>query len=65
MKKRLHFSRLRVRNLRTRPMHWWETAAEFTPPEHLAEMASPYDPLGSYTGVPMDGGEPVQDADDI
>ena len=24
-----------------------------------------YDPLGSYTGVPADGGEPVQDADDL
>lgn len=23
------------------------------------------DPLGSYTGVPEDGGKPVQDGDDI
>lgn len=23
------------------------------------------DPQGSYTGVPCDGGEPVQDADDL
>ena len=23
------------------------------------------DPLGSYTGVPMDGGKPVQDVDDL
>ncbi len=23
------------------------------------------DPLGSYTGVPVDGGQPVQDADDL
>ena len=23
------------------------------------------DPLGSYTGRPADGGEPVQDADDL
>ena len=23
------------------------------------------DPLGSYTGVPMDGGMPTQDADDL
>lgn len=23
------------------------------------------DPNGSYTGVPMDGGKPVQDADDL
>lgn len=27
--------------------------------------ASPTDPLGSYTGVPADGGVPVQDADDL
>lgn len=23
------------------------------------------DPLGSYTGVPADGGKPVQDVDDL
>lgn len=23
------------------------------------------DPLGSYTGIPDDGGKPVQDADDL
>lgn len=23
------------------------------------------DPLGSYTGNPIDGGQPVQDADDL
>ena len=23
------------------------------------------DPLGSYTGVPVDGGAPTQDADDL
>lgn len=23
------------------------------------------DPQGSYTGIPADGGEPVQDADDL
>ncbi len=23
------------------------------------------DPLGSYTGVPVDGGKPTQDADDL
>lgn len=28
-------------------------------------MGSPTDPLGSYTGVPADGGVPVQDADDL
>lgn len=24
-----------------------------------------YDPNGSYTGTPIDGGKPVQDADDL
>lgn len=28
-------------------------------------QGSPTDPLGSYTGLPADGGEPVQDADDL
>lgn len=23
------------------------------------------DPLGSYTGIPIDGGQPVQDVDDL
>lgn len=27
--------------------------------------ASEQDPLGSYTGRPLDGGLPVQDADDL
>lgn len=26
---------------------------------------SPYDVWGSYTGTPMDGEQPVQDADDL
>lgn len=26
---------------------------------------SKFDPNGSYTGVPIDGEEPVQDADDL
>jgi len=29
------------------------------------EADSPYDVLGSYTGTPVDSGEPVQDADDL
>ena len=30
------------------------------------EMYAPKnDPLGSYTGNPVDGGSPVQDADDL
>ncbi|MDR0530495.1 MAG: hypothetical protein LBG83_00280 [Oscillospiraceae bacterium] len=40
---------------------WWETAAEFAPPQENAQ----YDPLGSYTGRSPDGGEPEQDADDL
>ena len=48
-----------------RRKRWWETAAEFSAMEDSTGMASPFDPLGSYTGVPLDGGEPVQDADDI
>lgn len=29
------------------------------------ETPANYDVLGSYTGVPADGGYPVQDADDL
>ena len=28
-------------------------------------LRSPFDENGSYTGVPADGGKPVQDADDL
>lgn len=28
-------------------------------------QASKFDPFGSYTGVPIDGGKPVQDQDDL
>jgi hypothetical protein len=46
---------------------WWETADEIQPVDALfydpAEDA--YDPLGSYTGRPADGGMPEQDADDL
>jgi len=60
---------------------WWETADELTPPEPLYDAGDVFDgeytpdrtfdpnwvfdPLGSYTGVPGDGGEPEQDADDL
>lgn len=45
---------------------WWETATEFTSLDSPPEMASPFDPLGSYTGAPLDDDEePIQDADDI
>lgn len=30
-----------------------------------ASFLSPDDPNGSYTGVPADGGAPVQDVDDL
>jgi len=47
---------------------WWEIAEEF-PPEVLydpaEDLGSAFDPMGSYTGAPEDGGEPVQDADDL
>lgn len=29
------------------------------------DLTSKNDPNGSYTGCPVDGGEPVQDADDL
>ncbi|MCL1952782.1 MAG: hypothetical protein FWF60_08585 [Oscillospiraceae bacterium] len=41
---------------------WWEAASELMPPE---AYEGDFDPLGSYTGVPDGGGEPVQDADDL
>lgn len=31
----------------------------------LYKAKSKEDPFGSYTGVPIDGGEPVQDVDDL
>jgi hypothetical protein len=43
---------------------WWEVAEEF-PPEALYDPTEEADPMGSYTGVPEDGGAPVQDADDL
>ena len=47
---------------------WWEIAGEF-PPEALydpiEDLGSDFDPMGSYTGIPEDGGEPTQDADDL
>lgn len=30
-----------------------------------AKNSSLFDPNGSYTGVPQDGGKPTQDADDL
>ena len=44
----------------------WETAAEYHAEDAFESSdASEFDPLGSYTGVPEDGGAPVQDADDL
>lgn len=39
-----------------------KVAAEFAPSER---SSIPIDVQGSYTGVPMDGGRPIQDADDL
>ena len=33
--------------------------------QHQSENAVPSDVGGSYTGTPIDGGQPVQDADDL
>ena len=33
--------------------------------EEASSTSSQFDPLGSYTGTPEDGEEPVQDADDL
>ncbi|MCL2194524.1 MAG: hypothetical protein FWB76_01040 [Oscillospiraceae bacterium] len=64
--------RRRSRAAAARHRQWWETAAEF-PVEPPADFdpdianfpASEFDPMGSYTGNPIDGGEPIQDADDL
>ena len=44
---------------------WWEAAAEYPADESYFDPEGVYDPLGSYTGTDMDGGEPEQDADDL
>ena len=47
---------------------WWEIAAEFPPEaryDPAEDLGSAFDPMGSYTGNPEDGGEPTQDADDL
>ena len=50
---------------------WWETAGEYPADELFYDPMledhppSAFDPLGSYTGRPVDGGAPVQDADDL
>ncbi len=33
--------------------------------EPTADFKDSFDPNGSYTGAPVDGGMPVQDADDL
>ena len=33
--------------------------------EEASSASTQFDPLGSYTGTPKDGEEPVQDADDL
>jgi len=45
---------------------WWEIAAEYPADELFYEPTlSGFDPQGSYTGNPTDGGQPEQDADDL
>ncbi|MDR2752869.1 MAG: hypothetical protein LBB50_01000 [Oscillospiraceae bacterium] len=61
------------RSAAARKLHkqWWETAAAFPDDELFydpAEDADPcdaFDPGGSYTGNPVGGGKPEQDADDL
>ena len=62
--------RRRARRLATK--QWWETAAEFPAdelfydPELTEYPSSEFDPQGSYTGRPIDGGDvPLQDVDDL
>lgn len=40
------------------------TAAEKAP-KTASNFADSYDPNGSYTGTSLDGGKPIQDADDL
>ncbi|MCL2495526.1 MAG: hypothetical protein FWE98_07735 [Oscillospiraceae bacterium] len=42
-----------------------EIAREFPAGAPYEELGSIFDPWGSYTGVAADGGNPVQDADDL
>lgn len=44
---------------------WWESAQAFDDEMFYDPMDSIFDPLGSYTGRPADGGLPEQDADDL
>ena len=65
-----YFSERRKRTLAgRRDKTWWEIAADFESPAQKPMLYDPmesgYDPLGSYTGTPADGGEPQQDADDL
>ena len=62
-----YFSRKRKAAAQQRAhKQWWETAAEFPADELFYEpMRSEFDPQGSYTGSPLDGEEPIQDADDL
>lgn len=34
-------------------------------PKVANNFADSFDPNGSYTGTPLDGGKPIQDADDL
>ncbi len=39
-----------------------KTASKF---KDESKFKDSFDPNGSYTGSPMDGGKPIQDADDL
>jgi len=73
-----HKNRRSLISRRNAHQQWWETAAEFPVeqanfptddrrfrPELMEYPASEFDPQGSYTGRPVDGEMPVQDADDL
>jgi len=52
------------------PEPFYGPGADFGPVEAFDsdgrfDLISGFDPLGSYTGLPGDGGEPAQDADDL
>lgn len=43
-------------------LNYTDISAEISRP---CDMFSDTDTIGMYTGVPKDGGEPIQDADDL
>ncbi len=51
--------------MKNNKMKMKKTEAELSQPLNCKEENIFSDVNGSYTGVPIDGGEPVQDADDL